>query len=259
MSARRGAVAVVLAFLARSASADPGDVRGFFTTGPGELEGSVTRDDGAAALGVEVHVVSASGDDRVVTTDKHGTFRVALDGGGQTHVFIREPWRITGTTTAGSEDAIEMRDILAPATQAIPRRNPAWIPPYSDEAIDADTWTRAWLMLEIDTAGRVAHVKLLTQAGLGLDEIAVREAFALRFEPARDRAKRPIRSLALWTFEWPPYWWMSIEQRTLSRLPAEVLKTTCRPGDQTTKHLRDCRAPDLSRAEKLPWLARKRR
>jgi hypothetical protein len=172
-------------------------------------------------------------------------------------VFITEPWHITGTTTTGTDDTIEMREIAAPAVAAVPRRNRAWIPPYSEDAIDADTWTRAWLMLDITDTGSVAHVKLLTSAGHGLDAIAVREAFALRFQPARDRANRPVRSLALWTFEWPPYWWLSLDDRTTSHLPGEVLKTSCRRPDQTTRYLRDCRQPDLALAAKQPWLARK--
>jgi hypothetical protein len=50
-------------------------------------------------------------------------------------------------------------------------------------------------MLHVNEHGRVTHAKLLNSPGLELDAIALRQAFDLEFEPARDRSRRPMRSL----------------------------------------------------------------
>jgi hypothetical protein len=252
---------LAVAMLAASgaiAAADTSPVNGFVTEGAGELTGSVTLADGAAGAGVSVHVVGPDGAEKLVTADQRGAFRVAL-GKGSYHVFITGEGRVTGTTAAStSNDVIELHDIVPPAVAARAKKTAGYIPAYSDAAEDADTWTRAWLMLHVDAQGKVTHVKLLEKAGFDLDEIAVREAFALQFEPARDANKRPVRSLVVWTFEWPAYWWMRRPgERSLTRLPPEVADVPCRRADKPKKWDRDCRGADMKAAASRPWVAKK--
>lgn len=253
---------IALATMASVALADAPVANGFFTEGPGDLEGTVTRDDGSLAANVTVHVVSDAGPGQLATTDAHGHYKIVLRG-GHAHVFITEPGKVAGTTTtsvsSGGDDVIEMHEAEPPAVAARPRKPADRILDYSDAAMDADTWTRAWLMLHVDARGIVTHVKLLRAAGYDLDAIAVREAFALRFDPARDRAQRPVRSLVLWTFEWPAYWWLRQTKQPLTRLPASVGGVRCRRADRPRTWDRDCRDPDLAGADQHPWLARKRK
>ena len=89
-----------------------------------------------------------------------------------------------------------------------PLTDRAILPEYSEKMTDLDVWARAWLLLDISETGAVTHVKLVNKPGLDLDRIAIRDAFKLRFEPARDRSRRPIRAMLLWTYEWPSYRWM---------------------------------------------------
>ena len=67
-------------------------------------------------------------------------------------------------------------------------------PPYSERAILSDAWTKAWLLLELDEAGTVTRIKFLNKPGYDLEQIAIAEAFKLRFSPALDGAKKPMRS-----------------------------------------------------------------
>ncbi len=253
---------IALATLASVARADAPVANGFFTQGPGELDGSVSRADGSPAAHATVHVVTEGAPEQRATTDARGRYRVTLRG-GHAHVFITEPGKVVGTTTASApsagDDVIEIHEAEPPAVAARPKKPADRILDYSDAAMEADTWTRAWLMLHVDARGMVTHVKLLRAAGYDLDAIAMRAAFALRFEPARDRAQRPIRSLVLWTFEWPAYWWLRQTKQPLSRLPADVADVRCRRADRPRKWDRDCSEPDLAGAQRRPWLARRKK
>jgi len=81
-------------------------------------------------------------------------------------------------------------------------------PPYSDEAIDKDVWTKAWVLLDIDAYGVVKRVKLLKRPGYGMDSIAVAHAMKMRFDPAEDANGYAIPTMLLWSIEWPSYWWL---------------------------------------------------
>ena len=81
-------------------------------------------------------------------------------------------------------------------------------PPYSDEAILSDAWTKAWVLLDIDAHGVVQRVKLLKRPGYGLDAIAIAHAMKMRFDPAEDAQGYAVPSLLLWSIEWPSYWWL---------------------------------------------------
>ena len=140
--------------------------------------------------------------------------------------------------------------------------------PYSDRAIDSDAWTRAWLLLEIDPSGRVTRFKFLERPGYDLEPIAARQAFALRFSPARDAKGHPIRTWLVWGMEWPSYGWLIDMTGTASHMPPMVgvpghslaAYVPCKgsgPMDLGSIHptYRDCSTPDLSKNfDAVPWI-----
>ncbi len=136
-------------------------------------------------------------------------------------------------------------------------------PPYSTAAIEHDAWARAWLLLDVDADGHVARVKLIGQPGHDLDAIAIREAFDLVFDPARDAEQRPMPSLVMWTFEWPAYWWLVQTEGVTTAISPLVGTVPCRgsgPLQLSSMHAvyRDCTGPDLALAARAPWIARPR-
>jgi hypothetical protein len=152
--------------------------------------------------------------------------------------------------------------------------SPRKAPPYSDRAIESDAWTRAWLLLDIDARGTVTRFKFLKRPGYDLEEIATREVFGLRFEPARDRAGRPQRTWMIWGIEWPSYWWLVEFLGVASGMPPVVgfpprsmaAGVPCRgsgPMNLGSIHpaYRDCSLPDLSRRHFAgqPWILRRAR
>jgi len=84
----------------------------------------------------------------------------------------------------------------------------------------------------------------------------VREAFKLKFEPARDVGGRAIEVLTLWSFEWPAYYWLIEHDRrshNMYLIPDDAASLPCR-GDAPNKPVyRDCSQPDLRRAMSAPW------
>jgi hypothetical protein len=264
----RGALAcaalIALAAPAAPAAADDAGLSGFTTYGSGELEGSVTAADGKPAVGATVYIAPAAGAPQQVVTDAHGRYRAVLRGGGAyTMVFVAGPLRIGGQisvpTRVAEGEAIEIHEAIAPAVMPRPLSPEGRIPAYSDAAKDRGAWARAWLMLDVDARGDVARLKLLTRPGHDLDPIAIREAFELRFEPARDRSGRPTSALVLWSYEWPSYWWMTERRYPLSRMPAEVAKVPCKGAGGTVRYYRDCATADLARGMAEPWIARPRK
>ncbi len=255
---RASAVIVVMSMLlvVRSAHGDDAAVNGFVTTASGELRGTVTSPDGKPMANAVVHLAPANGPRRQVRTDNRGAYRAQI-GGGETHVFIDGPGRVVGSVVAG-EDVIEVREVTPPAVAAKPKRKPGAIPDYTDAAIDADVWARAWLMLHVDERGGVSHVKVVNDPGYGLAEAAVRHAFALKFEPALDRSRRPTRSLVLWTYEWPAHSWMTGSNYSMTLLPEEVAMVHCRAPGRKRALERDCSKPDVAGAAKRPWIARRK-
>lgn len=142
-------------------------------------------------------------------------------------------------------------------------------PPYSDEAIESDAWTRAWLLLDIDARGSVTRIKYLKRPGYQLDDIAARQVFRLRFEPARDRKGRPQRTWIVWGIEWPSYFWLVARLGVASGMPPIVgfpprsmdAYVPCKgsgPMNLGSIHpaYKDCSTPDLSgrHFRSLPWL-----
>jgi hypothetical protein len=142
-------------------------------------------------------------------------------------------------------------------------------PPYSDEAILSDAWTKAWLLLEIDERGVVTRFKFLKRPGHELEEIARSEAFRLRFTPAKDGNGKAMRSTLLWEIEWPSAFWLSTFVGTRSAMPKVVgfpprrqdHAVPCRGSGplnlgSVRPTYKDCSKPDLSRAAGEAWVYR---
>jgi hypothetical protein len=161
---------------------------------------------------------------------------------------------------------------------------PMITPPYSEAAVERDAWARAWLVLDIDETGKVVRVKLLRRPGFDLDDIAVKEAMKLRFEPALDENKQPMRTQMLWSMEWPSHGWLVEHNGTATRMPNEAYvidplkrgfggigepvaprtgaaplwRVPCAGSGPLNLDLRypvyrDCSKPNLERASILPW------
>ena len=243
----------LIALLAATpAAADP--VSAFVVDGRGELSGHVADRAGHALRDIQVHIVSNRGAERVVTTDRNGNFRAGASEGAATLVYVNGDVRLGGTTATstavGDSEVVELGEIAPPSVAAKPLSNPAVIPEYSDEAWKQDVWTRAWLLLDLDATGAVSRVKLLVHPGHGLDAIAVRDALKLKFEPARDRANRPMGTKTLWTYEWPAYSWLT-KQHQRRYMPHDVYDVPCGKG-------RDCTPVSFAAVFSEPWLTRKR-
>jgi hypothetical protein len=142
-------------------------------------------------------------------------------------------------------------------------------PPYSDRAILSDAWTKAWLLLELDEKGTVVRIKFLNKPGYDLEEIAISEAFKLKFTPALDGAKRPMRSTMVWEIEWPSAYWLGTFVGTRSAMPPIVgfpgrrmdHYVPCRgSGPWAMGSIRptykDCSKPDLGKVATAPWIER---
>ncbi len=134
---------------------------------------------------------------------------------------------------------------------AKPQRDPKLLPAYSDRAINSNTWTRAWLLLDIDSTGSVRRVKFVKKPGLDLESIALQQAFTTHFEPARDGGNNAVSSQLVWGLEWPAYWWMVHHLGSVAKLPAGHLPRCAGTGPLNLGSMsepvyRDCSAPDMA-------------
>ena len=165
----------------------------------------------------------------------------SLDVDSDTIIFIREP-----------------KPVVAPKMVKDPERHRT--PEYSDAAILKDAWTRAWLLLDIDPQGTVTRVKMLNAPGYDLEPIAIKQAFDTKFHPGRDGHGNAVRSLLVWTIEWPSYWWMIDRDDIPTRMPFFVEYVPCRGsgplpmGSIYTTSYRDCTPPNLSRITTAKWI-----
>jgi len=169
-----------------------------------------------------------------------------------------------------ADEVIVIVDHVPPAIKPKPKNYvPTKTPPYSDEAVLTDAWERAWLLLDLDDTGAVTRIKFLKHPGHDLEPIARSEAFKLQFEPARDATGRAIRSTIIWGYEWPSAWWLSTFVGVRSAMPPIIGFPPRRMDegvpcagsgplqlDSVHPVYKDCSTPDLSRADKEPWLRR---
>jgi hypothetical protein len=258
---------LALLVVARIAAADdnalPTDkVQGFVAPGTGELSGRVVDADGNPIKRATVHVVTKDGD-QVVTTGDDGAYRVKVRD-QMTLFFVHGDAQISGTAVTSQvvadQETIQVKDALPPAKLAQAISDPRVIPEYTMEMMDKNAWVRAWLLVEVSDTGVVSRVKLLNAPGYDLDAIAIRDAFKLKFEAARDRADKPIRSQVLWAFEWPAFWWMKDNGHARRKMPAEAYRVRCRGAGPTMRGVyRDCSPANLVNVIKAKWIDRPRK
>ncbi len=257
---------VLIALLGIAAADDEGAISGFEATGSGPLSGRAIDANGKPLAKVEIHVVSKSAGEQVVKTDTDGHYTVVLKGGSHetSMIFVRghRGARLGGIVAdskiVDGAEAIEIHENSPPAVTAKPVNKWIAIPPYSQTAITDDVWVRAWMLRDIDASGHVQHRRWIQRPGHDLDAIAVREAFALAFEPARDRTKRAIGSQLVWAFEWPSHWWLGHhdDHRDDTRMPENYLGVECQEPGGHRRDRRDCSQADLAASLRETWIAR---
>lgn len=237
--------------------------------------------------GATVTIKSADGTEARAVTDPTGHYviRIATTGahaatftlgkiaiGGQVDIPADGKVTLDSRLPLGGE-IIEVQG-EEPLRYAKPKTDPLRIPPYSDQAVLGNYWSKAWLLLDVDERGVVARVKFLQRPGHELDDIAVKYAFGMTFDPARDKHGVPVRSYIVWPLEWPSIGWLQLRQQPPTRLPSfpEVVQTDhaiifdmyppCAEGQSLNLSLaesvqRPCSVPDLSRMDASePWLFR---
>jgi hypothetical protein len=192
----------------------------------GSIEGSVTnKASGGALSGVSV-TIAGEGVTRTVITSKDGRYSfTGLAAGDYTALFVFGKSRLKRSAiTVGdspvhvnvsidvprSAEVIQIKEKPPVSRAAPPKPTGKYLavpPPYSDEAIDSDIWSRAWLILDVDITGKVTAVTFLKKAGHGLDEIAEKEAMKYKFKPALDEEGNPKASRIAVMMEWPSWWY----------------------------------------------------
>ena len=220
---------------------------------PATIAGRVTDPLGLPIASATVLILGPSGFEQHAETDARGAYRVTLKATGPYNVvfaayrshdsrsILVKPSsanRADGTLDPSTGEVIVIRDPPPPPViaKAPPRRT---LPPYSDYSIEHNTWTRAWMLLDIDETGRVVRFKFLKRPGADLEKIAETYIFATTFEPARDGNGRAIRSRLVWDLEWPAYGWMVSRTGVAAGIPPSISYA--------------CRAPAAVRAEPSIW------
>lgn len=174
-----------------------------------------------------------------------------------TPAFAEEPMAVRGET-------IILRGRAPGWKPPEPVKDPRIAPKYSDEAIERDAWTRAWMYLDIDERGNVQRLKFLNRPGYNLEKIAVDRMFKTKFKPARDGDGKAESSRIVFPIEWPSYWWIVKHYGVVTRVPAAVGNIPCKGSnnplnlDRAHPVYRDCSAPDLAKLSTEPWIERPR-
>lgn len=153
------------------------------------------------------------------------------------------------------------REAPRPTVAPSPKKNyRRMAPPYSERAIMSDAWTKAWILLDIDTRGVVTRVKLLKKPGYDLDRTAIDHALKMRFDPAQDAQGRAMPTQIVWALEWPSYWYMVAMEHPPNRVldPERVRYVPCYGSGPLQMEMlhpvyRDCSEPDFSKISSEPW------
>jgi hypothetical protein len=255
-----------------------------------KLSGQVTDLNDQPVRGARVVVTGSQGLETLVKTDPTGHYTATVHAAGSYSVVFsfgetqmarridvpaEGTMNLNATLELGGE-VIEIHEKLRPLQLAQPKQDPLRIPPYSDKAILEDRWSKAWLLLDVDDRGVVDRIKFLKRPGNDLDAIAVKFAFELQFDPARNNRGVPTRTYIVWPLEWPSHQWLIGRYGIITRMPKyladadEVLPigmegprwprcagTGPMQLNASRPTLRDCSEPDLSRADASePWIVR---
>lgn len=114
----------------------------------------------------------------------------------------------TGTGTgagsgAGSADTPAPMSVATIKTRALPKGDYSYEQEkdYPAEAKRLGIQGKIRVKLIVDEHGNVKSALLLNKLGHGLDELALRRANAIKFEPAKDTDDRAVTSVVVWTFD----------------------------------------------------------
>jgi hypothetical protein len=156
-------------------------------------------------------------------------------------------------------ETIEIFDHAPPKVLPKPFKNYRQIAaPYSDYAIEHDTWAKAYVLLDINARGDVDRVKLLKHPGAGLDQIAIDFAFGFKFSPAQDDQGHAIGSQLIWPIEWPSYWWLIAREGVSTGLidSSHVPCPGSGPWHMGSVHptYKDCKTFKLRAVREEPWI-----
>jgi hypothetical protein len=239
---------------------------------------------GKPVEGARVKVSDRHGVRTITTSDAGGRYSVEVPPGDYAVAFEYGTSRtvnqiaVTSSCTATLDgkvditgEVIVIQDLKPPTVPAKPLNfKPRANPPYSDEALVKDAWTRAWMLLDVSSTGEVTQFKFLKRPGYDLEDIASREVFKLQFDPARDEHGEPMRIWLVWGLEWPSNGWLmamglprtmkppiiSFPPRKLSdRVPC---KDSGRPMALGSIYpvYRDCTEPDITKFASEKWIVR---
>jgi hypothetical protein len=261
----------------------------------GKIAGRVVDVSEQPLRDVSVVVSGPTGVEITVVTDPTGHYVATVPPGPHTVMFAFGNKRITSrvdvtdnaiakldTTLEIAGEIIDVFDAPRPEKYAKPKSDPLAIPKYSDKAVLTDSWSKAWLLLDVDERGAVMRIKFLKRPGNDLDDIAIKHAFKLTFEPARNKFGYPVKSYVVWPIEWPSVGWMQENEFPTNRMPnflaSEQLPVNARwpvvfnryppcsggpwhfhgvDGAGDNHATRDCSVPDLSHANAgEPWILR---
>jgi protein TonB len=112
----------------------------------------------------------------------------------------------SGTGTGSGEGAGSAEKPVSVATikkRAMPKGDFSYFDASKDYPAEAKALAiegQIRVRLIVDDKGRVTSSVLLNRLGHGLDELALRRAGQIQFEPARDTDDRPVSSVVVWTF-----------------------------------------------------------
>jgi hypothetical protein len=249
-----------------------------------QLRGTVLdRSHKTPVEGALVYVSSGDGFTATLATDAAGRYTVSLRPGAYDVMFVYGSSKtnarvvisagrvhvLNGKLDSVAGEVIVIRDRIAPAVLPRPtNHNPEKAPPYSDRAVLSDAWTKAWMLLDIDERGNVTRFKWLKRPGYDLEQIAMREVWRLKFDPARDARGRAIKTWHIWSIEWPSAWWLEKFVGTRTGMPPVTgfppqrkdHYVPCRgsgPMNLGSLHptYKDCSQPDLTKAATEAWIA----
>jgi protein TonB len=104
---------------------------------------------------------------------------------------------------AGSGEVPKPMSVATIKTRAMPKGDYSYFDAakeYPQEAKQLGVEGVVRVRLIVDEQGKVKSAKLLNSLGHGLDELALRRAQVIEFEPAKDSDDKPVSSVVVWTF-----------------------------------------------------------
>ena len=109
----------------------------------------------------------------------------------------------TGAGTGTGSAAGAPMSVATIKQRALPRGDYSYqeAKDYPEEAKQLGIEGKIRVKLVVDEHGAVTSAVLLNRLGHGLDELALRRANAIVFDPARDTDDHPVTSVVVWTFD----------------------------------------------------------